>query len=135
MVKLMKLMKAVMGTALLSKALKSILTAALLRSANGTSRASAVSMADELTDALTNLGRNGSRSGYLQALLKGALAFALLRSMNGSGVGVTGAGVKQPGMISTLSALLATIMRSMERQHDDSGRVIDVDDFTIVDEK
>ncbi len=130
MVKLMKLMKAVMGTALLSKALKGILTAALLKSANGTSRASAVSMADELTDALTNLGRNGIRSGYLQALLKGALAFALLRSMRGSGVGAT-----QPGMVSTFSALLVTIMRSMERQHDDSGRVIDVDDFTIVDEK
>lgn len=130
MVKLMKLMKAVIGTALLSKALKSILTAALLRSAKGTSRASAASMADELTDALTNLGRNGSRSGYLQALLKSALAFALLQSMKGSGVGAT-----QPGMISTFSALLVTIMRSMDRQHDDSSRVIDVDDFTIVDEK
>lgn len=98
-------MSAAAGAALLNKEIRQAIISSLTKSANG-----------------------NSQPDQLQALIEGALAFVLLRSMKGSWIA-------QPAAISAIAALLATLMKSKEEPHGQKGRVIDIDDFTVINEK
>lgn len=125
MVKLTKLMKAIIGAAILNKAVRGALIAMLMGLINRTMRPSASSMS----------GRsNGNhRPDGLQALLESVLASVLLNPAKGSGN-------RQQEATSTIGVLLTTLMRSMEGQptggyRDNKERIIETDDYTIINEK
>lgn len=106
MVSLTRLMSTAVGTALLNKDIREALVSSLTKSANG---------------------RN--RPDQVQTLVEGALAFVLLRSMKGSWIA-------QPAAISAIAALLVSLMKSNNEKgepFDKRERVIDIDDYTIVD--
>ncbi len=105
MVSVTRLMSAAVGAALLNKEIRQAVISSLTKSANGS-----------------------NRSNQLQTLIEGALAFILLRSTKGSWIA-------QPATISAIAALLASLIKSKEEPHVQKGKVIDIDDYTIVDEK
>jgi hypothetical protein len=99
-------MSAAVGTALLNKEIRQALMSSLTKSANGS-----------------------NRPNQAQTLVEGALAFVLLRSMKGSWIA-------QPAAISAIAALLVSLMKpknEKDKPFDTAERVIDIDDYTIVD--
>ncbi len=129
---LMKLMKAMIGAALLNKAVRGAGSLALIGLVNWISRPSTGRRIGSLFSDLLRAPRSGMKPGYnpgfIQSLLKGLLAFALLRS--------TKRGFAQPAMLSALAALLLSLMKTRERhheRHEPGDRIIDVEDYTIVD--
>lgn len=123
MVKLTKLMKAIIGAALLNRAVRGALIAMLMGLINKTMRSPASSMKSE----------GNRRPDGLQALLESVLASVLLNSTKGSSI-------RQQEATSTIGALLTTLIRSMEGQptggyRDNKERIIETDDYTIINEK
>ncbi len=100
-----KLMSAAIGAALLNKEIRQAVISSLTKSANGS-----------------------NKSSQLQTIIEGALAFLLLRSTKGSRT-------LQPATISAIAALLASLIKYKKEPHVQKGNVIDIDDYTIVDEK
>lgn len=105
MVSVTRLMRAAVGAALLNKEIRQAVISSLTKSANGK-----------------------DRSNQLQTIIEGALAFLLLRSTKGSRT-------LQPATISAIAALLTSMIKSKEGHHVQKDKVIDIDDYTIVDEK
>lgn len=123
MVKLTKLMKAIIGTALLNKAVRGALIAMLMGFINRIIRPSASSMS----------GKGNHRPEGLQTLLESVLSSVLLNSTKRSGI-------RQQEATSTIGVLLTTLMRSIEGRpmdgyRDNKERVIETDDYTIINEK
>jgi len=99
MVKLIRMMMAVIGAALLNKILKESLTPS------------------------TNLMNSRNKLQILQNVINTIL---LLRSKDGW--------LMQPAAISTFSAFMSSLMKSLEgSEHKD--RIIEIDDYKVVDEK
>ena len=96
-----------MGT--LTRLMKAAVGAALLKSMSWMMRPSTV------------------RPGYIQALIKGVLTVVLFRSMNRSGLAL-------PAILSAVGALLLSLIRSREGRQEHNDRIIDLDEYTVVDE-
>jgi len=109
----MRLMKAAIVAALLNKEIRQAITSMLTKSMNGRNRS--------------------THSNSLSALIESILAITMSRSMKGNWA--KGSWATQPATISAISALLTTLLKSKEGRHDREDRIIDIDDYTIVDEK
>lgn len=86
---------------------------------------------DAFLSSLTKSTKGSGRSNHSQALIEGALAFLLLRSAK-----MRGSWIAQPAAISAIAALLVSFMNSKSEKSepfDQKDRVIDIDDYTIVD--
>ena len=110
---LIKLIKAVIGTAMLSRGFRSAFLAALVKSFNWISRPSTVSR--------------------IMSLFKSAAELVLLRFAKRSGI-------IGPAALSTLVALLLAMMRGREENPGTSSKrqkdqIIDVDEYTIIEDK
>jgi hypothetical protein len=78
---------------------------------------------------LTKSAKGDKRPDQAQTLIEGALAFVLLRAMKGTWIA-------QPAAISAIAALLVSLMKSKDEKSeafDQKERVIDIDDYTIID--
>jgi len=138
MVKLTGLLKTIIGAAIFRKAIKGAFTIALAKSLSWISRPETISMLGKHAAALLKSKPAGNSPGILQTILKGLLAFTLLKTMKKSRIA-------EPAVISTIAALLLAMMKPKEaRQKSAAGapgsggcrdRVIDVDDYTVVEEK
>ncbi len=104
MVSVKRLMSAAVGAALLNKEIRQAVISSLTKSANS----------------------NKSNSNQLQTIIEGALAFLLLRSTKGSWIA-------QPATISAIAALLASLIKSNKEPNVQKDKVIDIDDYTVVD--
>jgi hypothetical protein len=111
MVSLTRLISAAVGAALLNKEIRQAFMSSQTKSA-----------------------KVSNRPEPLQALIEGALAFIMLWSMKGSWIA-------QPAAISAIAALLVSLMKSKKEQKEQNetfgqkDQVIDIEDYTIVDEK
>jgi hypothetical protein len=115
----MRLMKAAIIAALLNKEIRQAITSTLAKSVSGRMN-----------------GKNRStHSDSLSAIIESILAITMSRSMKGNWA--KGSWATQPATISAISVLLATLMKSKERRYNREGedRIIDIDNYTIVDEK
>ncbi len=77
---------------------------------------------------LMNSRKGGTLQRYLQILLEGAAAITMLRSIKSRGI-------MQPAVISALIAILAALMKPKEKGPDRKNRVIDIDEYKVVEEK
>jgi hypothetical protein len=117
MVSFTRLMKAAIVAALLNREVRQAITSMLTKSINGRMN-----------------GTNRSRhSGSLSDLIESILAITMSRSMRGSWARESWAA--QPATISAISALLTALLKPKEGRHGHEDRIIDIDDYTIVDEK
>jgi hypothetical protein len=105
MVSVTRLMSAAVGAALLNKEIRQAVISSLTKSAN-----------------------DSKKPNSLQTLIEGALALVLLRWTRGSWIA-------QPAAISAIAALLAGLAKSNEGPNVQKERIIDIDDYTVVDEK
>ena len=131
---LKKLMKAAIWTVLLNGVVRGALRTVLMKSLNWILQPS---MRSAINAFVTNLMKAkpgiSQRDHYLQTLLKAAFAFVLLRFTKKSWI------IESVG-ISTIGALLLALMRVKEgyktpRKNDQKDQIIDIDEYTIVDEK
>jgi hypothetical protein len=134
MVMLIKLLKAAIWTALLNGVVRGAFRNVLIKSLNW---ALQPSMRSAIGAFLTNLLKAKPGSNYLlrygQTLLKAVFALALLRFTKKSWI------IESVG-ISTIGALLVALMRLNQgnktpSKHGQKDQIIDIDEFTIVDEK
>jgi len=72
--------------------------------------------------------KKGRSSKIPQVAMEGVLASTLLRSMKGDKV-------LGPAIISAISAFLLSMRNSNEGHHSKKGRVVDIDDYTVINEK
>ncbi len=107
MVSVKRLMSAAVGAALLNKEIRQAVISSLTKSANR--------------------NRSNSNHNQLQTIIEGALAVLLLRSAKGSWIA-------QPATISAIAALLASLVKSREEPNMQKDKVIDIDDYTVVNE-
>jgi hypothetical protein len=134
MVMLKKLMKAAIWTVLLNGVVRGALRTVLIRSLNWILQPSMRSAFSAFVTNLMNAKTGRSHlPHYLQTLLKAALGLALLRFTKKSWI------IESVG-ISTIGALLLALMRSREGyvtpgENGQKDQIIDIDEFTIVDEK
>jgi len=75
----------------------------------------------------TNSMSSGNKPNYLQILQNVVPAFLLLRSK--------GRWMKQPATISTISAFISTLIKSMEEDRNHNDQNIEINDYRVVDEK
>jgi len=139
MVSLTKLVKTIVFTALLSKAVRGTFTSTLMKSLGRILRPSTILAAGAFIAALLNQGKNADqpadRPRNFQTLLEGALASMLLKSTKGSGITFT-----EAEATSTTRAILSKLMSSMEGfssegRQDNKSRVIESSDYSVVYEK
>ena len=109
MAMLTKLFKAVVGAAFLNRFVKGALGPAIIAY-------------------LMSSRKGGTLQRYLQILLEGAAAITMLRSIKSRGI-------MQPAVISALIAILAALMKPKEKSPDRKNRVIDIDEYSVVEEK
>jgi hypothetical protein len=141
MAKLAGLIKTIIGAAVFRKAIKGAFTVALAKSLSWITRPETLSMLGKHAADLLKSKPSGSSPGILPSILKGLLAFALLKTMKKSGIA-------EPALLSTIAALLLAMIKPKDAAQwsaagaaDSSGtygrkdRVIDVDDYTVVEEK
>jgi len=102
-----------MGT--LTRLMKAAVGAALLKSICWMMRPS------------TDATKGSIRPGYIQALIKGVLTVVLFRWMNRSGLAL-------PAILSAVGALLLPLIRSRDGRGEHNDRIIDLDEYTVVDE-
>lgn len=121
------MIKAAFGAALLNRAIRDAITAALMKSICWMMRPSTGSMIGALKADLFNATKGGIRPGYVQALVKGVLTVVLFRSMNRSGLAL-------PAILSAVGALLLSLIRSGDGRQEHNDRIIDLDEYTVVDE-
>ena len=134
MVMLKKLMKAAISIVLLNGVVRGALKTVLMNSLNWILQPS---MRSAIGGFVMNFMKTKPGSShlpnYLRTLLKAALGLALLRYTKKSWI------IESVG-ISTIGALLLALMRSREGyktpgQNGQKDQVIEIDEFTIVDEK
>ena len=134
MVMLKKLMKAAIWTVLLNGVVRGALRTVLMKSLNWILQPS---MRLAINAFVTNLMKAkpgiSQRDHYLQTLLKAAFAFVLLRFTKKSWI------IESVG-ISTIGALLLALMKLKEgyktpSKNGQKDQIIDIDEYTIVDEK
>ncbi|MFB3766045.1 MAG: hypothetical protein ACE14P_12475 [Methanotrichaceae archaeon] len=139
MVSLTKLVKTIVYTALLSKAVRGTLTYTLMRSLGRILRPSTILTIGAFIAALLNQGKSADRHAgkpkNFQTLLEDAFVSMLLKSTKGSGVRFT-----EAEATSTISAILNTLMRSVEGfsiegRQGNKNRVIESNDYKVVYEK
>lgn len=138
MAKLTGLIKTVIGAAIFRKAIKGAFTIALAKSLSWITRPETLSMLGKHASNLLKSKLSGAGPGILQTMLKGLLAFALLKTMKKSWIA-------EPALLSTIAALLLAIMKPKDTAQESpagasgsSGRrdrVIDINDYTVVEEK
>ncbi|RQW78928.1 MAG: hypothetical protein EHM14_10450 [Methanothrix sp.] len=138
MAKLTGLIKTVIGAAIFRKAIKGAFTIALAKSLNWITRPETLSMLGKHASNLLKSKPAGAGPGILQTMLKGLLAFALLKTMKKSWIA-------EPALLSTIAALLLAIMKPKDAAQESTAgasgssgrrdRVIDIDDYTVVEEK
>ena len=124
---LTRLIKAAVGAALLNRAIRDAIAAALMRSICWMMRPSTGSMIGALMADLFNATKGSIRPGYIQALIKGVLTVVLFRSMNRSGLAL-------PAILSAVGAFLLSLIRLREGRQEHNDRIIDLDEYTVVDE-
>jgi hypothetical protein len=74
----------------------------------------------------TNSEHSGNQQNHLKALQNAILALLLSRSR--------GSWIIQPAAISTVGALFAAFMSSMNRDHESKDQIIETNEYKIVDE-
>jgi hypothetical protein len=105
-------MKAAIVAALLNREVRQAITSMLTKSINGRMN-----------------GINRPRhSSSLSDLIESILAITMSRSMRGSWAA-------QPSTISAINALLTALLKPKEGRYGHEDRIIDIDDYTVVDEK
>jgi hypothetical protein len=130
---LVRLIKAVIGAALLNKAVRSAFIVALIKSVNWILRPSTITRIMVFFTNLVKSAQGGSRSNFLSSLFKSAVELALLRFAKRSGVFGSVA-------FPALAALLLAIMRGREERSDNDlkrqeDQIIDLDEYTILDDR
>lgn len=130
---LTRLIKTVIGAALLNKAVRNAFVASLIKSANWITRPSTISRITAFFKTLVTSTPGSSRPNFLTGIFKGLAEYALLRFAKRSGFSGTAA-------LSALAALLLAMMKGREEHPGTSSRkqkdqVIDLDEYTIVDDK
>lgn len=138
MAKLMGLFKTIIGAAIFRKAIKGAFTIALAKSLSWITRPETISMFGKHAAGFLKSKPAGNSTGILQIILKGLLALTLLKKMKKGWIA-------EPVAISTIAALLLAMMKPREGRQEPAAnmpgsgrrqdRVIDVDDFTVVEEK
>lgn len=133
---LIKLIKTAISAVLLNKAMRSAFLAALIKSVNWTLQPSRISQIKAffsrlLRSATVSAGGRGS-SSLLSVLFKGAVELLLLRFAKKRGF-------LGPAALSALAALLLNMFKEREENtrtnsRRQNGRIIDHDDYTILDE-
>ncbi|MHC1687345.1 MAG: hypothetical protein AB9879_06505 [Methanothrix sp.] len=142
MAKLTGLIKTIIGAAVFRKAIKGAFTIALAKSLGWITRPETLSMLGKHAASLLKSKSAGSSNpGILPSILKGLLAFALLKTMKKSWIA-------EPALISTIAALLLAMLKPRDAAQGSAtgaagasgnfgrrDRVIDVNDYTVVEEK
>jgi hypothetical protein len=133
MVMLARLIKTVIGAALLNKAVRNAFIASLIKSVNWIFRPSTISRLMAFFTSLVKSTPGSNRSNFLTSLFKGAAELLLLRFAQKSGF-------SGPAVLSALAALLLAMMRGKEESPGQSGKrqkdhIIDLDEYTIVDDR
>lgn len=142
MAKLTGLIKTIIGAAVFRKAIKGIFTIALAKSLGWITRPETLSMLGKhAASLLKSKSAGGSSPGILPSILKGLLAFALLKTMKKSWIA-------EPALLSTIAALLLAMLKPRDAAQGSAtgtsgasgnfgrrDRVIDVNDYTVVEEK
>jgi hypothetical protein len=130
---LVRLIKAVIGAALLNKAVRNAFLASLVKSVNWIFRPKTIS---RIMAFFTNLVKTapGSRgTNFLASLFKVAAELALLRFAKKSGF-------SGPAALSALAALLLATMRGRDENSGTNSKsqkdqVIDINEYTILDDR
>jgi hypothetical protein len=130
---LARLIKTVIGTALLNKAVRSAFMVGLIKSVNWISRPSTISRIKAFFINLAKSTPGSSKPNFLTSLFKGAAELVLLRFAKRRGV-------SGPATLSALAALLLAMMKGREDSSSTSSKrqkdqIIDLDEYTIVDER
>jgi hypothetical protein len=124
---LTRLIKTLIWAAILDRVVKEAIMVGLMKSVSWVLRPSTGSIMGALMSRLFPITKGSIRPGYIQALLKSVLAVVLLRSMNRSELAL-------PAIISAAGALLLSLIGSKEERQEHNDRVIDLDEYTVVDE-
>ncbi len=136
MVSLIKLVKGIVFTALLSKTVRGTLTSTLMKSLGRILRPSTILTVGAFIAALLNKSKSADqpadRPKNSQTLLESTLASMLLKATKGSGVTFT-----EAEAASTINTILSTLMRSiegfsLEGRQDNKNRIIESNDYKIV---
>ncbi len=135
MVSLIKLIKGIVLTALLSKTVRGTLTTALTKSLGRILRPSTILTVGAFIAALLKSDKSTDRPKNFQTLLENTLASMLLKTTKRSGITFT-----EAEAASTINAILSTLMRSIEGvpsvgYQDNKNRVIESNDYRVVYDK
>lgn len=130
---LVRLIKTVIGAALLKKTVRNAFIVALIKSVNWILRHSTITRIMTFSVNLVKSARGSRRSIFLPSLFKGVVELALLRFARRRGVFV-------PVAFPALAALLLAIMRGREERSDNGSKrqedqIIDLDEYTILDDR
>jgi len=130
---LARLIKAIIGAALLNKAVRNAFIATLMKSVNWIMQPSTISRIMAFFAQLVKTTPGSSKSNLLRSLFKGAAELMLLQFSKRSGFSGTAA-------LSTLAAILLAMMRGGEESQSASSKkkhdqVIDLDEYTILDDR
>jgi len=139
MTRLLGLIKSIICAVLLSDVTRSALAAAFARSARRIAEPAVISKIILYAAALFGSGAGGRSPGFIKTLAQGLLALTVLGSMKRSSIG-------RQALISAIAALLVALMRTDghgqgrgSRSKTQSGlqgeQVIDIDDYTVVEER
>jgi hypothetical protein len=118
----MKWIRATIIAVLVNETIKSALIGRVMKSFSGMERPSTSPM------------RGSNQADHLRILIEAALTFMMLRLRKGSSN-------MQPAAIPIIAALLASLIepatrtRPQEQSHEKRKQVIDIDDYSIIDEK
>ncbi len=139
MVSLIKLVKTIVYTALLSKAVRGTLTYTLMRSLGRVLRPSTILTISAFIAALLNQGKSADRPAdkpkNFQTLIEDTLASMLQKSTKGSGVRFT-----EAEATSTINIIRNILTRSVEGfstegRQGNKNRVIESNDYKVIYEK
>jgi hypothetical protein len=128
---LAKLIKAIIGAALLNKSVRNAFMVAMIKSMSWILRPSTVSRITAFFTKRPSSAPGSSRSNFLASLFKGIAELALLGYAKRSGFSGSAA-------LSTLAALLLATMRGREVNSGKSNKgqkdqIIDIDEYIVVD--
>ncbi len=124
---LTRLIKTLIWAAILDRAVTEAIMVGLVKSVSWVLRPSPGSIIGALVSHLFPMTKGSIRPGYIPALLKSVLAVVLLRSMNRSGIAL-------PAIISAAGALLLSLMGSREGRQEHNDQIIDLDEYTVINE-
>lgn len=130
---LVRLIKAVIGAALLNKAVRNAFLASLVKSVNWIFRPKTISRIMAFFTNLVKTAPGSSGTNFLASLFKVAAELALLRFAKRSGF-------SGPAALSALAALLLATVRGREENSGTNSKrqkdqVIDIDEYTILDDR